>query len=360
MGGDIVTQSAIFNEIKSKFEELTENKISYDSDIAIRMNIVAGEIANIYEQIDFCKKQMFPQTATGEYLTHHAQIRDIKRLTANRANGSILFSRNSPATSDILIPMGTMCGTSLNGNSVVYVTTENSKIAKGETEISVKAEASEIGAIGNIKANSINVLISGVLGVDRINNPQDFIGGMDDESDESLRKRIVNSYLNISNGSNLKFYEDVAMTVKNVWSAKAVVNNVDTTKVDLYISDMFRQPTDELVTQVQTAIDKARELNVKVTVKKATVVPFDITLKIIVKDLNANSVILGDVKDFISNRVYNLKIGEDFNPYTIGTGISDVFDGFENMIFESPSTIKSVEKSQILKPNSVGVTIQRG
>lgn len=353
-------QSFIYNKIKNKFEQLSSSTISDDGDIAIRMNVIAGEIANIYEQIEFCKRQMFPQTATGEYLSHHAKIRDINRITANRANGKIEFSRKSPAVSDIIIPIGTICGTSDNGNSIVYTTTQLSKINRGETSVLVDAQSSEIGAIGNIEANKINVLISGVSGVDSVNNPDSFIGGMDEESDKSLRKRIVDSYLNISNGSNLKFYENLAMSVKNVWSAKAVVNPSDTTKVDLYISDMFRQPNSQLIQNVTNVIKEARELNVDITVKPANVVRLDIDLKLIVKDLNANASAVGNVSSFISDRVYDLGIGEDFNPYTIGTGIGEVIDGFENIVFISPNTLKSVESNQILEPRNVNISVERG
>lgn len=352
-------QSTIYGQIKQKFQELTSNSISDDGDIGIRMNVIAGEIANIYEHMDFCKKQMFPQTATGEFLEHHAQIRDIKRIESNKANGKIKFSRNTPAITDIIIPIGTICGTSDNGNSIVYTTTEVSKISKGQSSVLVSAQASEFGAIGNIAANKINVLISGVAGIDSVTNPENFIGGMDRENDESLRKRIVNSYLNISNGSNLKFYEDLAMSVKNVWSAKAIVNSEDSSKVELYITDMFRQPTSELIKQVEEVIKNARELNVNVQVKPANVEQIDVNLKVIVKDLNANGSAVGDVGSFISDKIYNLKIGEDFNPYTIGSGIKDVVEGFENLIFTSPNNLKTVESNQILEPRTVDVSVER-
>lgn len=353
-------QNTIYRSIKEKFEELTATTISDDGDLGIRMNVVAGEIANIYEQLDFCQKQMFPQTATGEYLTHHAQIRDLKRINANRANGKIKFTRNTPAINDIIIPIGTICGTSDNGNSVVYSTTELGKINKGQTTTLVNAQASEVGAIGNLDSNKINILISGVSGVDSVSNPEKFIGGMDQESDDSLRKRIINSYLNISNGSNLKFYEDLAMSVKNVWSAKAVVNPTDSSKVDLYVSDMFRTPTSQLINDVADVIKKARELNVDITVKPASVIQLDITMKVIVKDLNANGSIIGNVSSFISDKVYNLKIGEDFNPYTIGAGVNDVVEGYQNLVFITPNNLKTVQSNQILEPRIVDVSVERG
>ena len=57
--------NAIFERMKENYEERAGFSISDESDIAIRLRVLAGEIFKQQQNEDFILRQMFPLTATG-------------------------------------------------------------------------------------------------------------------------------------------------------------------------------------------------------------------------------------------------------------------------------------------------------
>ena len=76
---DKMELSDVYKKIKTSYETQTGETISDDGDFGMRMQVVAGEMAGLYQQADFVLQQMLPQTATGTYLERHAAIRGIER-----------------------------------------------------------------------------------------------------------------------------------------------------------------------------------------------------------------------------------------------------------------------------------------
>lgn len=72
------------------------------SDIGIRMKTLAGEIFSLESSLDFLKRQMFPTTATGEYLDKHAEMRGLKRKPAIKASGKLMFYVERPLSYSLL------------------------------------------------------------------------------------------------------------------------------------------------------------------------------------------------------------------------------------------------------------------
>ena len=71
------------------------------SDIGIRLKVLAGEIYSALSQVDFLKRQAFPQTAQEEWLNLHAQQRGIKRKEAVSSTGTLRFTRRTPLSYEI-------------------------------------------------------------------------------------------------------------------------------------------------------------------------------------------------------------------------------------------------------------------
>lgn len=344
----------MYSQIKRDFETAASVKVADDGDLGLRMQIIAGEIATIYNQAEFCSKQILPQTATGEFLARHAQTRDIIKKRAASAKGAVLFKRTSAAAQDIIIPIGTICSSSC-GNSVMYVTTEEKILAVGKTSVLVPVTASVIGKLGNIAALKVDILVSPIAGIDSVSNTEIISGGMEEEDDEVLRKRLLASYINPPNGANLKFYEQIAESVDSVWKAKAVAST-NPNEIYLYITNFFRDTSDALCAQVQAAVEVAREVGMKVTVKKPTLVPQNVTLKVLVRDLHDLTTRDVIVSRFLEDRILELGIGESFNPYTMGNRIAQQIDGFKDLVFTSPTVMVKVTDSQVLSPGTISTT----
>ncbi len=71
------------------------------------------------------------------------------------------------------------------------MTEEDRILEKGKTSVDVPGIAAELGTGGNILAGKIDTLVSTVAGISTVTNSSNFSGGMAEESDTSLRKRIL-------------------------------------------------------------------------------------------------------------------------------------------------------------------------
>lgn len=58
----------ILSKMKEKFVSLSGINPDDASDIGIRLKLMAGEFLAIYKKIEFVKNQIFPQTASDEFL----------------------------------------------------------------------------------------------------------------------------------------------------------------------------------------------------------------------------------------------------------------------------------------------------
>ena len=101
----------IYGEMTAIFEKETGIALAGDGDMAVRLYAVAAQIYALYIQADWVNRQCFPQSAEGEYLDKHAQLRGLERREAVAAEGTIRFQTDSAAQADLTIPAGTVCMT---------------------------------------------------------------------------------------------------------------------------------------------------------------------------------------------------------------------------------------------------------
>lgn len=128
------------------------------------------------------------------------------------------------------------CGLTAGAEPVRFVTTAEGRIAAGETEALVPAQAEQPGSTGNAAAGSITVLVTAVGSVDGVENPEGFSGGQDAETDDELRSRLLESYHAVSNGSNAAYYRRLALAQDGVASVQVIQRPRGSGSVDLVIA----------------------------------------------------------------------------------------------------------------------------
>lgn len=123
----------------------------------------------------------------------------ITRLSASRATGALRWTRDIPAVSEIIIPVGTKVARPASSPLVEYVTTATGHIAIGATQSErtdgpagdIPARAIRLGAEGNAAIDSVTLQTSIIAGATGVTNPTPFTGGVDIEGDDSFRARII-------------------------------------------------------------------------------------------------------------------------------------------------------------------------
>jgi len=125
------TVDEIYREMMEIFTEHTGLEAGTGGDLAVRFYAVAAQIHALYLQAAWTERQCFPQTASGEFLDFHAELRGIERKKASNATGKIRFSIPNALQKDLVIPNGTVC---MTAGLVRFVTTRKSFLTAGEVQ----------------------------------------------------------------------------------------------------------------------------------------------------------------------------------------------------------------------------------
>lgn len=261
------TIEEIYNEMLAVFREETGAEASAVSDLSVKLYAVAAQVYALYVQADWLSRQCFPQTATGEYLDRHAVLRGLERRGAVAAVGTIRFSVDVAAGTDLVIPKGTVCTTAAQ---VRFVTTGAATLAAGETSVEVPAKAVEAGTGGNVPAGSILSMAVPPVGISRCVNRLAFAGGVDAEGDEALRARVLETYKRMPNGANAAFYEQGALSFDQVRACTVLPRFRGIGTVDVVVATALGMPDAALLSQLQDYFEARREIAVDVLVKAPT------------------------------------------------------------------------------------------
>ena len=269
------TVEEIYQELLEDFSKRIGRDVSHSCDLAVRLYAVAAQVQALYAQMDWVQRQSFPQTAQGIYLDYHAQTRALERRDAVKATGTMRFSVRTAPQEALSIPAGTVC---LNAAGVRYETVQETALAAGETFVDAPAQAVEAGAAGNTAADTVLFLSAPPAGIVSCSNSTAFAGGEDEEDDESLRERILDSYQRLPNGANAAFYETEAMLYPGVAAARAVGRARGIGTVDVYVATTAGVPEEALLREIQADLERKREIAVDVQVKAPATKAVDIAV----------------------------------------------------------------------------------
>ena len=204
------TYDDILIEMKKEYFEVSGQVLDDSSNVFKRLQAVASELFALSTYGDYIFKQAFIQTATGQYLDRHGQIRGCTRKTPSESTGILEFTVAEPVADDIIIPKGTVC--SVNGKPFLqYATVGEAVIKAGSLSTSVSATSLGYGEKYNVLPNEITVMVNAPVGISSVTNTNAFISGCDEESDLAYRNRIICAYSSAPNGVGTKSIENVVM-----------------------------------------------------------------------------------------------------------------------------------------------------
>ena len=271
------TIDEIYQELLEAFSGQSGYLPDVSCDLSARLYAVAAQVQALYLQAAWVMDQAFPQTAQGIYLDYHAETRGITRSVATAAEGYLRFQVDTAVAQDLPIPAGTVC---MDPSGRRFQTTADAVLEAGDLYVDVLAEALEPGSGGNAAAGDVTLMAVAPAGVKSCTNPAAFVGGADQESDEALRGRILDSFKRLPNGANAAFYEREAMNVPGVAAAKAVGRARGIGTVDVYVATEAGLPDSALIAEIEAALQQKREIAVDVEVCSPQEQTVDVTVAI--------------------------------------------------------------------------------
>ena len=271
------TIDEIYRELLETFSSQSGYLPSASCDLSARLYAVAAQVQALYLQAEWVMGQAFPQTAQGTYLDYHAETRGIQRSVATAAEGYLRFQVDTAVAQDLSIPAETVCMT-VEGRR--FQTVEAAVLEAGELYVDVLSKALEPGSGGNVAAGTVIRMAVAPAGVKSCTNPAAFVGGADQEGDEALRIRVLDSFKRLPNGANAAFYEREAMNFPGVAAAKAVGRARGIGTVDVYVATEAGLPGTELLEAIEADLQAKREIAVDVEVCAPQEQTVDVTVAI--------------------------------------------------------------------------------
>ena len=337
------TIDEIYREMLACFGEETGLEPREGTDLSARMYALAAQVYALYVQADWVTRQAFPQTAEGEYLDYHAQLRSLERKPALPAQGTVRFTAGEAAQSDRAIPEGTVC---MTAGLVRFATTQAAVLPAGELTVDVPVQALEPGTAGNVSAQTVVSMAVAPMGIASCTNPQAFAGGADGEGDEELRARILDTFRRLPNGANAAFYEQGALSFDQVAAAVVIPKPRGLGSVDVIVSTLAGTPGEELLEQLQDYFEQRREIAVDVQVKTPTPVTVNVAVQVKAKGGWDKTQVLDQVEETLEGWFDGKLLGQDVLLARLGSLIYGC-DGVENYAVSAPAADLAVDAGQL-------------
>jgi uncharacterized phage protein gp47/JayE len=330
----IKTLDEIYEEMRTVFSAKTGTEATEGGDLAVRLYTVASQVFALYTQAEWVKRQCFPQTAEGEQLDLHAELRGLSRRQATAAEGVIRFSVEETSASDWTIPAGTVCMTS---GLIRFETMADGVLQAGMQMVDIPAKAVEPRSSGNVAAGTICSLAAAPVGVSSCFNPTGFTGGTDAEGDEALRTRVLETFRRLPNGANAAFYEQGALSFDQVVAAAVIPRSHGKGTVDVVVTTAGGLPSADLLSQLTAYFEEKREIAVDVTVRAPAVTGVDVSVQIKAAEGMNQSAVLTAAEQALRSYFTGERLGQDILRARLGKLLFTV-DGVDNYKILSPAT----------------------
>ena len=302
------------------------------SELAVRFYAVAAQIYSLYVQGEWTRRQCFPQTALGEELDKHAQLRGVARRQAATATGTVRFYVNGPQEMETEIPERTVCMTAAG---VRFLTTRAVTVGAEAEYADAPVIAAEAGAAGNVEANTIVFMAQPPMRVTACVNLEPLTNGLDQEGDEELRARVLATYQRLANGANNAFYRQAAMSFDEVAAVTVLPRYEGVGTVGVVPAAHGGMPSEELLEEMQKYFDRVREIACKVKVIPPKKQQVELELKLWAKEDRDFDTVAGAVRQTLTDWFNGERLGQPLLRAQLTSLVFGV-DGVANCEFVQP------------------------
>ena len=221
---------------------------------------LAVELAKAYIEMGGLLNRGFIETNFDDFLDRRVNEFGVYRKEGTKAIGELVVEGKEGT----YIENGTM----LKSNDLYYVVLNDITLPSNEN---LQIEALEVGYKYNLIANTEFELVEKDNKITRIYNPNDLYNGVDVESDEDLRKRFVKVVNNPSTSGNKAHYEEWALEVLGVGSARVypLWNGNGTVKVMITGNDN-KPVSEDIIENTKLHIEENMPIGCKLSVTTPT------------------------------------------------------------------------------------------
>lgn len=155
---------------------------------------VSWDEAYLWELAEDVYNAPFVNTAEGTALDNVGMYLTITRRPATKAKAALTIY----GVNETVVPKGFLVSTK---NNVIFETMEEVIIKDGKTKVEV--QSIEAGKSSNVDLGTITEIVNPTIGVERVVNEKEAVGGLDIESDREFRERYKKSYSRVGGSTVL-------------------------------------------------------------------------------------------------------------------------------------------------------------
>lgn len=234
-----ITLEAIQEEMTADYQERysestgTELTLYPSHPRRLELNVIAGQIYQVYELAEYLFKQNFIRYMDDDILRNWGANLGFSESNLSAARCTLEFSVNEVLGFPVTIPAGTRATA---GDDVYFATDADCQIEAGEASVTVMATCTEKGAAGNDYAvGQIDILVDSVLNVSSVKNADVSSGGGDEYSGDELRERIYMFPSTFSVAGPRDAYEYYVKAFSDDIVSVNIVTEKETATVKIYI-----------------------------------------------------------------------------------------------------------------------------
>lgn len=337
------TAEEIYQEMLSCFGERTGLEPREGCDLSARFYALAAQVCALYIQADWVVRQAFPQTAEGEYLDRHAQLRGLERKPAVAAEGTVRFTAGEALDSPRSIPKGTVC---MTAGLIRFETTREGVLEAGALTADVPVRALAPGEAGNVSAGAIVSMAVAPIGIFQCTNPQPCAGGADGEGDAALRERVLDTFKRLPNGANAAFYQQGALSFDQVAAAAVIARPRGVGSVDVVPATLEGVPSQELLEQMEDYFQQRREIAVDLVVRAPETKTVNVAVQVEPEEGRDKEQVLERVRSAVQSWFTGRLLGQDILLARLGNLIYGC-EGVANYAITAPGADVPVEEDEL-------------
>lgn len=263
--------------------------------IAVFSRVFGGASHVLHGHMDWIARQIIPDTADHENLERWASIWAITRKAATFAQREVEFTGLNGA----VIPMGTELQRS---DGIIYTTDSAGTISGGVVTIPITCATA--GETGNVDTLVLLQLVSPITGVDNSAEVQATgqVDGEDQETDDSLRERLIFRISNPPQGGAAHDYIAWAKEVSQVTRAWVYPENTGPGTVGLSFvldNEVSIIPGAPKVAEVQAYIDERRPVTVDFTAFAPVALAANFTIELTPDTTEVREAVEAELKDLL-------------------------------------------------------------
>lgn len=296
---DMQTSLEIMKRLKAEYEGGENAKSAIEGTFAFdTLSANAQEFEKSYAEMALLREAAFLQDSWGEYLTDKAAEHGVIRKEATAAIVVLTIT----GTAGTIVRRGSLFATE---DGVNFETTEPVTIGDGGT-VTVKAEAQEKGAAGNVLAGTITHIPVSIYGVTAVTNGAAAYNGYDEEKDDDLKERALYKVRMPATSANTYHYVEWATEVAGVGAARCIRlwNGAGTVKV-IIVDSNKDSPSAELIQQVYDHIMEEAPIGATLTVAAPVSLPVSISFDVLNGSADAAAV-KSCIENYFKEKVFDM------------------------------------------------------